>query len=562
MAYEFSQSVTVDATKVPGDLVDYPVLVNSGPLAHLRTVANGGDVRNANGYDIVFSLTAVSNPTTLDFEIEKYDATTGELVAWVKLPAVSSVTDTVFYIIFGNTAVNTDQSNAPGVWDSDFLSVYHLKEDGGLMGLLDSTSHGRDLTHISGTVPASSTPLQIDGGGNFADDAIGRFYSNVLPTPQTSFPAFPFTLSGWINPGLLIAGATPMGIYGSSGQNTWRMDINNVGGTTMELTYVRHAILAQGFNLLQWLSNIRVYVAIRLDVLGTTASGFLGNAGVFTSQNLAVLNVLLNNPPTNGGMGARDSSLLEPFIGTLDEIRFSTTDRPSDWIEADYNNQFSPATFYALGPVVPFIVPPVPVIISGKNKGGGGVGILSFNIRLNAYDDCLIADRDNMEAISMYLGCPRTPDCFSMTEREWNDVPPGFKTFNPMGSLPLPSPAAGETIIFQFKVPIGYDGMIMGQYHGYSGPGFVQGSGDLVFRIRVANNTNGPRYLKDCANMTVSIGSAKQIAQVFGGLQLRSGNIVQYIVDAPNTSGSLPLPGVGRILAGLHGYFYPRGFRD
>lgn len=151
-----------------------------------------------------------------------------------------------------------------------------------------------------------------------------------------------------------------------------------------------------------------------------------------------------------------------------------------------------------------------------------------------------------------YKGCAIKPKCYAIPEREWVDQTAGCIPFNPAGAIPLPSPADGDTVILSFRVPIGYDGMILGQYNALTA-NFTQGSGDIVWRISAAG-----RYLRDRGNILVTIGSPKRVYPVVGGLQLRSGNLVEFIVNAPNTGGSLPFPGAANVLAGLHGWFYPR----
>lgn len=118
--------------------------------------------------------------------------------------------------------------------------------------------------------------------------------------------------------------------------------------------------------------------------------------------------------------------------------------------------------------------------------------------------------------------------------------------------MPLPASSDGDVVVVSMRVPYGYDGVITAQFHGYT-QGFTEGSGDLEWRVRADG-----RYLRDCGDMQVTIGSPKQLSPIYGGLQLRSGNLVEYVVSAPNLSGLLPPPGTGNILAGLHGIFYPR----
>ncbi len=202
--------------------------------------------------------------------------------------------------------------------------------------------------------------------------------------------------------------------------------------------------------------------------------------------------------------------------------------------------------------------------------GAGGRGFIHF--KLTAFDGCLGREYRLYERIDrQLLACGVKPACFCVDEREWgthNDddemipgAPAGSIAFNPSGQITLPTTASGDNVIFQFIVPVGYDGIILGQFHGYYRtpvggvlpPNFFEGSGDIIWRL----SANG-RFLRDCGNMLVSLGSIRTQSPVAGGLQLRSQDIVRYIVNVPNTSGSLA-PGQGSIVAGLHGYFWPRG---
>ena len=66
--------------------------------------------------------------TKLKWQVEKYDGTTGNLIAWVKIPSVSSSSDTVFYLFYGDSSINTDQSDPPNTWDANFKGVWSSEE--------------------------------------------------------------------------------------------------------------------------------------------------------------------------------------------------------------------------------------------------------------------------------------------------------------------------------------------------------------------------------------------------------------------------------------------------
>ena len=64
----------------------------------------------------------------------------------------------------------------------------------------------------------------------------------------------------------------------------------------------------------------------------------------------------------------------ENFSGILDEARLSNVARSADWIATEYNNQSSPATFYALGgedgsaPVSVSVSPSAAVLRDGQTQ--------------------------------------------------------------------------------------------------------------------------------------------------------------------------------------------------
>jgi len=144
----------------------------------------------------------------------------------------------------------------------------------------------------------------------------------------------------------------------------------------------------------------------------------------------------------------------------------------------------------------------------------------------------------------------------SATARAIIAPPKGAIHFNPSGVIPLPAAASGDVEVFTMQVPLGYDGIITGQFNVFT-QGWAEGSGDLIWRILVYDPIV-PRYLRDCGNIQVTLGKVNIYQTVPGGLLVRSNNRIAYIVNAPNAFGSLPPAGTGSIIAGLHGWLWPR----
>lgn len=116
----------------------------------LRTTANGGNVTNANGYDIVFFDEALQ----LDFELESYNASTGEVRAWVRIPNWDPSTNKIIDIYYGDTEITTSQENVGGVWQNE-LAV--IDETGA-----DLTGNGNTFTPTN----VSATTL-LGGAGDY-----------------------------------------------------------------------------------------------------------------------------------------------------------------------------------------------------------------------------------------------------------------------------------------------------------------------------------------------------------------------------------------------------------
>jgi len=112
-AWTYRKPLVIDHTKVAGDLVDFPVQVELADSDLARAQASGAD--------LVF---VDARGQVLAHELELFAPSPVQLLAWVKLPAVSAATDTTFYLYYGNPAA-ADQQQVATVW-SGYAAVYHF----------------------------------------------------------------------------------------------------------------------------------------------------------------------------------------------------------------------------------------------------------------------------------------------------------------------------------------------------------------------------------------------------------------------------------------------------
>ncbi len=325
--YSYQRTITIAHSQVPNtDQSKFPLLFSSiDPL--LKSAANGGHVSNANGYDIVFTSDAAGTQK-LNHEIESYNATTGQFIAWVQVPAVSHTADTVIYLFYGNASIVTSQENKPGVWDAGYQGVYHLG-NGVALGLSDSTINANTLTNSGANAAAG----EIAGGGSFNGS------SSSMTCGMANYPSgnSPYTISGWMSP-IQNTHRSKLLSYGNSGtlQGTFfGIDQNNaITIDHYSNDYTSSVTIPDG----AW-----TYLTVTYD--GTTDTVYRNGALAFSHVPQGPLQVVLN-ACTVGSYLDRVNDLT---LGSLDEIRVSNAVRSSDWIATEYNNQSSPATFYTLG---------------------------------------------------------------------------------------------------------------------------------------------------------------------------------------------------------------------
>ncbi|KKL58934.1 hypothetical protein LCGC14_2220400, partial [marine sediment metagenome] len=180
----------VGANSVPkdnSDLVDMPVL-----LSFTDTEITGN--AQSSGSDIAITLRGTS--TQLDHEIVSFNSSTGEIIAWVKIPAISSSVDTNVDIYYGKSSAS-DQQNVDGTWSNGYVGVWHLEEDaqGITDGYKDSSPYHNDGT--GGPLVVSGPPTQIAGkigkGQDFIDHLIDTGTDSSLDITGKAI-----TLDAWI----------------------------------------------------------------------------------------------------------------------------------------------------------------------------------------------------------------------------------------------------------------------------------------------------------------------------------------------------------------------------
>lgn len=134
----------------------------------------------------------------------------------------------------------------------------------------------------------------------------------------------------------------------------------------------------------------------------------------------------------------------------------------------------------------------------------------------------------------------------------WITMPPEGRAFQFRQSAPINSFTVGvNTVVTTFRVPTGYDGVITGLVNLYTGLGFTEGSGQLIWRIRVQ-----PRWVKYFSVINNTLGSFDSPSSLYrSGVRIKAQQTVDYVVNVVNAAGLDPL---ARIECGFYGWFYPQ----
>ena len=294
-------------------MTDFPVLISFTGDSDLAAGAQ------SDFDDVLF--TSANGTTRLDHEIEDFDSTNGDIVAWVKIPFLSSSSDTDIYMYYGcGTAEN--QENPPEVWSNGFTGVWHLHDD-----FNDSTSEGNNGTN-SGS--ANDTGKMADGQYFDSSDDIST------GTNSTMANATEVTITAWIKP--------------DAGQSDWGGILeyrdSDVGWeTVLEVKSTRK------FSFGTWTDTDSWYNLESTAVLPTT--GFSHIVGVYNGSNqITYLDGQLDNtsPGRTGNLRnnsrpfhiGRNPGDLVTFNGVIDEVRIANIARSLEWISTEHNNHDNP----------------------------------------------------------------------------------------------------------------------------------------------------------------------------------------------------------------------------
>ena len=319
--------ITINAGQVPSAQTDFPLLINSTFIDLIgNTQSLGQDIRIAS-----------SDGTELKYEIQDYDNLTGELILWTKAPTIDN--GTLVHIYFDNPTA-TDNQDQNAVWNdgsNTFRAVWHMNQNPSLTNLVDSTINNN--IGIRG-----DAPVPING-------KIGNaiFFRGAPDVDRFAIPNSPtldigtLTFSAWVK--------------APDNSQTFPMILSRDNGGIDSFQFRKNTTTGT----LQ-LIIFKTSDGLPVSVVGTTDIGdnafhhVVGTLDgidmkVYVDGILEATNTI-NDTMQVGTVGIRiaiRASNVNPWEGTIDELRIAIGARDINWIKTEFNNQNDPSTFYTIG---------------------------------------------------------------------------------------------------------------------------------------------------------------------------------------------------------------------
>ncbi|MEM9336883.1 MAG: hypothetical protein AAGA35_03450, partial [Patescibacteria group bacterium] len=326
--------ITIDSANIDSTLIDFPVYVdlNDLPTEFWDGVSSdGGDIRIMNE-----ALT-----TEMPVEVVSIDTGTdsGELHFRANLLNSFSFASSTFYLYWnGSTTADYAEDATYGsenVWSNSYVMVHHFEEGDSTATdfYVDSTANDHDgtLVDVDGDTTENTT-AQLGSGINFNGDAdsidIDSLTSLNIPTEGN--------VSLWFNRDTSLAQQRLLGLDG-----VFELRVPTTGIVSYELFHggAGAPVSTGGVGTGSW-----VHISADYDDSVTNVNGYINGSADGSGA------VSGTNPTaTSFSIGTRFNPKGDYVDGSIDEVRVSSVQRASVWIDVEHLNQSAPTTFYTIG---------------------------------------------------------------------------------------------------------------------------------------------------------------------------------------------------------------------
>ena len=350
--WEYRRVIIINHNMVEGDLANFPVLISITSYDFTAHAQSDGD-------DFVF--TSEDHNIKYSHEIESYDSSSGELIAWVRIPFLDGDADTIIYLYYGNPNC-ASQEESDDVWDYDFIHVWHLgfslKDSAGINS---GSNYGTDV--VTGKVGKARDFNQSENDYITFGDMYqpGDGYLTTM------------TWEGWVKPQVLKC--IIMTKYNSQGidYSSYYIDFNNVG-EFRALASSSFGVKTESITDDVYASmNEWVYLVATFNLGGTNDIVPFVNGNEVSDYQPYSNGDYMRDIPVSDDLGRyRPEQGTEYTDAVIDEVRWSKVIRSNAWIKTSFNTMYDPSSFFSVGSEEELNLPPSAPSINGPVTGNAG----------------------------------------------------------------------------------------------------------------------------------------------------------------------------------------------
>ena len=348
-SWEYRKKIEISLNdEISSDLSNFPVLVSVTDSDFIKA-------SESDGTDIIF--TSSDGTTRLAHEIERYDSSTGEVIAWVKIPTLSASATTDIYIYYKGV----EEIDTSSVWDSNYRLVYHLNQTstGTENEFYDVSDNGNDGTgggEGTKTNDSDRIPTRVEGKigygqsfdgptqPGFKNDGSGDFIFtdnvNNWPGNSGSTSDNDTTVEFWAKVESGQSDIEKMDFFGYSASGNdnefvlFKVNSLNPSARGNSFDSDVDAATSDWTHLMIVYNPGGIYKIYQNGTLAEESSGAVGNRGQRANGDFVL-----------GAEIDRTTLVNNELQGDLDEFRISDTVRSADWAAASYAIQNSPETY-------------------------------------------------------------------------------------------------------------------------------------------------------------------------------------------------------------------------
>ncbi|MFX0048638.1 MAG: DUF2341 domain-containing protein, partial [Candidatus Hermodarchaeota archaeon] len=382
--FRYYKNITIDHTKVSGieNLIDFPILISIFDSdLHDHVQPDGDDIAFAKEFQ------------WLDHEIElfnkTYNSTHAQLVAWVRIPVLSPLKDTIIRMYFGNLFIES-RENPTGVWNNNYEAVWHMNNDPFTSNILDSTSNNNDL-NTTGFTSDTRFYDEKSGAAISVDGINDRFGISDINGPLNDF-----TFQTWFKFDNPFSGGSDMYFFqGNSPTNNYPL-MRFSGSSGVVVNHIEVTSDSDETctgNKDSWAANTWFQFVYSRSMSAVRAYQYI-NGSLDEEDNSA--------DNANPHLPWNQLSILGSLSGTnmwgsgaISEFRMLTISLSADWISTEYNNQYDPNSFYSVSSANNVYIPSIldfqyfKEIRIDHNQVAGTSSLNNFPILISIFDSDL-----------------------------------------------------------------------------------------------------------------------------------------------------------------------------